>query len=130
MSHEGLQWTIAYGSNLDPIQLKRRIGDVARTVVGHLPGYRLVFDKVSQWAPEETYANIVPDPASSCPAVAFLFDPRQVGVMDTYEGAPTHYVREEIDFVPAEQGEEPRRAQAWIATPAWRYSSDSSCKVS
>ena len=80
-------WVVAYGSNLSRNRLEQRVGPVARGQAFRLADYVLCFNK------EGARANLIREPGSSAPVVAWLLDRKQLGCLDVFEGTPEHYLR-------------------------------------
>lgn len=85
----------AYGSNMDPQQMGERAPSARVVGVGRLDGYRLVFNVYSTgW--EGGAANLEPDPDAHVWGVVWEVSEEELERLDTYEGHPTFYRREEV----------------------------------
>jgi len=98
------QWYIAYGSNMNPERLSRRIGKRVAQVTGYLDGFELVFNKLG--GNGTTYANICHrDHSNRTPFVAYKVTLEELEILDGFEGEPNDYVRVGIPFRQPEIGE-------------------------
>ncbi len=88
----------AYGSNMNTARVAERglaTGRVQRAV---LPGYALVFDKVSRAHPECAHANIVYAPGEVVEGLIYqLARTQEILKMDRFENAPVNYGREVVE---------------------------------
>jgi gamma-glutamylcyclotransferase len=90
----------AYGSNMDPARITKRIGRLPATQPGSLDGYELRFNKRSKAEPPRGYANIVPWGGSVVHGVMYDVDADELLVIDRWEGVPGgHYVRQQLSIV-------------------------------
>lgn len=75
----------AYGSNLDPTQVKGRVGPWMSSVRAHLEGYRLIFNvKSDRW--DGFTANIRRSDKSKVYGVVYFLRQEQLEAMSCYEG--------------------------------------------
>ncbi|MCX8182535.1 MAG: gamma-glutamylcyclotransferase [Candidatus Methanomethyliaceae archaeon] len=86
----------AYGSNMDPERMEKRIGEFYSIEGAILRGYRLAFNKKAQGKPGEGYANIVRDDSRAVEGVLYEIDEEKLKKLDKFEGVPYHYRRCEI----------------------------------
>ena len=100
----------AYGSNMDPTQLRERVGEVGRGVTGILNRYELRFNKRSVHD-EYGRANLIVDPRATTEGVLFELTDEQFTQMDRKEGSG--YQRHDIAV---QVGGNTRKAQTYFAT--------------
>jgi len=82
----------AYGSNLDPDQMKRRCPESKFKIAGFLQGYRLDFTWYSPgWV--GGIADIVLDPQEEVWGVVYELTIKDLELLDAYEGYPEIYTR-------------------------------------
>lgn len=110
---EGRQWVAAYGSNLDPKRMRKRVGEVPEAKVGFIENFKLVFNKKS--SDSSTRANIRFSPGARTPAVVYLLDSEQILKLDACEGEPDHYLR--VAMVFGSEVEKGSLVQGYIANP-------------
>jgi hypothetical protein len=83
-------WYFAYGSNMDPARLKARCTDkgapVLERVAGHLPGWRLAFNKQRLRRPGEGAANVMEDPAGLVEGTLNRMPATGLDLLDADEG--------------------------------------------
>jgi gamma-glutamylcyclotransferase (GGCT)/AIG2-like uncharacterized protein YtfP len=106
-------WYFAYGSNMQTATFSGRRGIAFRRAVpGRLTGWRLVLDKPPLLPLNESYANIVPDPAAEVFGVLYEVAREDVEHIELTEGVPIgNYRRAEVVVAPlASPGDEPQRA--------------------
>lgn len=85
----------AYGSNLDPVRMRRRCPGAIECDVVRVPGRRLGFAGLSgMWG--GAVATLVPHSAAEVEGVLWSLTARDLDRLDKFEGVPTAYVREEI----------------------------------
>ncbi|MCE9664333.1 gamma-glutamylcyclotransferase [Halomonas sp. M5N1S17] len=105
-----MPYYFAYGSNMNTARVEARIGATRRALSGVLHEYTLRFDKASRVA-GIAHANIVPAIGGRVEGALFeLAEPRQIELMDPYEGYPHEYERHRLPVV-TEEG----------AIPSWVY---------
>jgi len=108
----------AYGSNMDPVRMKERIGQIPEAKAARLPGYVLRFNKRSQKHPTVGFANVVPDPASAVHGILYDIEEDELAAIDRHEGATRgHYSRESIEVLLADGCK--LEAIAYIACSEW-----------
>lgn len=102
---------IAYGSNLNPERLKRRVGDVEVGPKGYLDGFRLVFNKTNEDG--SGCANLQSASGHQVPFVAYRLPEGldQLHLLDIHEGVPHCYRR--IVF-PFPLGQDHRQALGYL----------------
>jgi len=102
----------AYGSNMDPKQMKDRINeDFFSRKRGVLEGCRLVFNIYSQ-VRECGVANIVKDGSGMVEGVLYEITENGLKKLDDYEGHPDQYVRKVLKV---ECEGKKYRAQVYVA---------------
>ena len=108
----------AYGSNMDPVRMKERIGQIPEAKAARLPGYVLRFNKRSQKHPTVGFANVVPDPGSTVHGILYDIAENELAAIDRHEGATRgHYSRESIEVLLADGCK--LEAIAYIACSEW-----------
>ncbi len=85
----------AYGSNMNPDHMARWVPEARAMGPGRLDGYRLAFTIYSSgW--QGGAANLEPDPSGHVWGVLWTMSEEGMLSLDTYEGHPTFYRREEL----------------------------------
>ncbi|MEO4049269.1 gamma-glutamylcyclotransferase family protein [Pseudomonas sp. CAU 1711] len=113
-----MTYYFAYGSNMNPARMQARGLRVVEALAGHLPGYRLCFDKRAHDHPGRAYANIRHSHAGRVEGVLYrLADEAEMLKLDHFEGTPVFYSRERM---PIETARGALSAWLYIANPAWR----------
>jgi gamma-glutamylcyclotransferase (GGCT)/AIG2-like uncharacterized protein YtfP len=85
----------AYGSNMDARQMEQRIPGAKLIGPGRLDGFRLVFNVYSRsW--QAGAANLELDPDARVYGVLWELPEERIEELDTFEGHPTFYRREEV----------------------------------
>ncbi|MEN2975432.1 MAG: gamma-glutamylcyclotransferase family protein [Candidatus Caldarchaeales archaeon] len=92
-------WYFAYGSNMDPDQMKIRGVSFSKRLHAVLKGFRLEFNKLSFRNPREGYANIVPDREGVVEGILYEVEDEDLSKLDRYEGYPFHYNRVKVDVM-------------------------------
>jgi len=100
----------AYGSNMDPERMKKRIGYLPPRQKALLKGWKLVFNKVATRNPREGYANITKDEKETVEGILYEIEEQDLKKLDNYEGHPYHYDRKEME-VELEDG---TKVKAWV----------------
>ena len=115
----GGNWYFAYGSNMNPARMQARGLMVLEALAGHLPNYRLCFNKrAADRAPGRAYANIQHARDALVEGVLYrLADADEIAKLDHFEGTPVYYSRECLPIVTA-QGVQ--AAWVYVANPAFR----------
>jgi len=109
------QWYVAYGSNMSLERLHERIGETHEIRTGHMEGYKLMFNKISDRG--GTYANIAyAGSGYRCPFAAYAVSTEQLYQLDRYEGEPSHYIRIGLPFSDL-TGESSHIGHVYIANP-------------
>jgi gamma-glutamylcyclotransferase (GGCT)/AIG2-like uncharacterized protein YtfP len=91
----------AYGSNMDPRLMAQTAPDARPLGHGRLEGYRLDFSLYSErW--EGGAANVEPDPDGHVWGVVWDVSDSDLEALDTYEGHPTFYRREDVSVETSE----------------------------
>lgn len=101
----------AYGANLHPGWLQRRIPDARLLGAGALPGYRLEFRKRGRDGAARSDASPSSDPAARLPGALYSVSAPDLGRL----GAASAGYRKMDVVVESEQG--PVAALAWVAEP-------------
>lgn len=108
----------AYGSNMNPARVAERKLNVLQIEAGTLPGFQLVFDKVSSHHQGEAHANIIFARDRSVEGVLYqLASPDEILKMDVFEATPVNYGREAVQVV---CGDTRYWAWTYFANPAVR----------
>jgi gamma-glutamylcyclotransferase len=85
----------AYGSNMDPAQMDSRAPGATVVGPGRLDGFRLEFSIYSSgW--DGGVANLEPDEKAHVWGVLWDVSDDDLRALDTYEGHPTFYRREDV----------------------------------
>lgn len=85
---------IAYGSNMDKVQMAFRCPDAKLIGTGMIPGYQLLF----KGSGSGSYATIEPKKGCVVPAYIWLISDADEKRLDRYEGFPTFYYKKDIMF--------------------------------
>lgn len=87
---------LAYGSNLNQVQMKRRCKDAELIGTTMLSGYKLIF----LGGIANAVASIVPEESSSVPIALYSVSKDDIKSLDIYEGFPRLYDRRilQVDF--------------------------------
>ncbi len=75
---------LAYGSNLHPLRLEKRLGPIARVGNAKLTGWKLHFHK--RGADGSGKGNLIQTPAAMAWGVVFQLEPGQKSILDEFEG--------------------------------------------
>ena len=86
----------AYGSNLHPVRLRKRVSSAKRLGSTHLDGYALRFNKVS-WKDGSAKCNIVPSDERIYLAVFEILETERV-ILDSFEGLGSGYRNVEMEI--------------------------------
>lgn len=93
MSRE-VHYYFAYGSNMNPLRVKKRNMAFHSAEAGHLAHYRMKFNKRSVKYPGAASANVVAESGALTEGVVYrLSHPEQIEMMDPFEGYPVRYDR-------------------------------------
>ena len=84
---------IAYGSNMNVVQMQWRCPDAEVVGTGMLEGWKLTFRGNGRCG----VANIEPEEGSSVPVVIWKISPRDERNLDRYEGWPHLYIKDYVD---------------------------------
>jgi len=91
-------WYFAYGSNLDPNQMKKRVGSFQEARKARLPGFKLVFRGYSKkW--NGAVADIEPSEESIVYGVVYKITEQQLRKLDGFEGYPRVYQRRPVEVI-------------------------------
>lgn len=86
---------VAYGSNLNLIQMGQRCPTAAVYGIGRITDYRLTFKALGAYA----YATIEPCQGEYVPVAVWKIGVADESSLDRYEGYPTHYKKEMVEVV-------------------------------
>ena len=86
---------VAYGSNLNVLQMNRRCPEAKVYGVGKILNYRLAFKTMGAYA----YATIEPCVGEYVPVALWCISGRDEANLDRYEGYPIHYVKNTVEVV-------------------------------
>lgn len=81
----------AYGSNMNPARMTRRVGEFTILGRGVLIDYQLVFNKIARDKIGVGYANVMTSSGDLVEGVIYQFD--EIRKLDKPEGYPIHYDR-------------------------------------
>lgn len=81
----------AYGSNMDPLWLRKRGVFIYGMRPAILWGWRLAFNKQAVDNPSEGFANIIPDELSRVEGIMYEVEEDDLRKLDVFEGYPVHY---------------------------------------
>ena len=84
---------IAYGSNMDLVQMNYRCPESKFVDKVNIPGYRLMF----KHSKSGSYATIEPEINYNVPAILFEISENDEARLDRYEGFPIFYHKETIE---------------------------------
>ena len=96
----------AYGSNMDPDQMRERGINFSKREHAILEGWRLKFNKVASRNPKEGYANIEKNGDSSVEGILYTIQDLDIEKLDRYEGYPHHYEKLRVRVKLDDGGEE------------------------
>ncbi len=105
----------AYGSNMDPKQMRERRVEFTNREWACLKGWRLEFNKQASSDPGVGYANIVKDEDGVVEGILYEIAEEGLRRLDCKEGYPSHYRRMQVGVV-LKSGEEVE-AVAYVAQP-------------
>ncbi len=86
----------AYGSNMDPKQMKKRRVNFLKREYAILEKWRLEFNKVSSQNNNKGYANILKDEEGFVEGILYEIQDSDIEKLDEYEGYPNHYERKKL----------------------------------
>jgi hypothetical protein len=90
----------AYGSNMDPLHMSKRVPGAEVIGPGRLEGFRLAFNVYStEW--EGGAANLELDEDAHVWGVLWEVPDEQLAGLDAYQGHPTFFRREDVSAVGA-----------------------------
>lgn len=89
------QYYVAYGSNLNKEQMKRRCPGAGLVGIGQIRDYELQF----RGYPQGAFATIIPKKGASVPVGVWKIDRANERSLDLYEGVPNHYFKQSIPVV-------------------------------
>lgn len=106
----------AYGSNRNPVRFRTDRGICfSQRYWAKLHDYRLVFNKRSSDG-KSSYANIQASEGDFVEGILYQLPLASIQKLDTYEGAPNHYLREQMVV---EMSGKKVLAEVYIAHPDW-----------
>ena len=92
------RYYVAYGSNLDTAQMKRRCPSACLVATLDLTGYRLAFAGHSRlWG--GGVATVVRDAKGSIPALLYKLDREDELRLDAFEGCPRAYAKRTVQVL-------------------------------
>ena len=86
----------AYGLNVDPDRMRKRKINFSKREHAILEGRRLKFNKVASENPNMGYANIEKSNENVVEGILYTINDTDIDYLDTYEGYPKHYIRENV----------------------------------
>lgn len=89
----------AYGSNLHPIRLTERVGEVEVVSTASLPSYELRFDKEGSDGSGKCTIRAVDDQAAEVIGAVYRLTTDQLSRLDEFEGVGAGYRRVSIEVV-------------------------------
>ena len=113
----GRQYILAYGSNLLPKRLRKRVGNWKESLEkkGLIKGFRMLYNKLGNDGSGK--ANLCFDADyNGCPAVAYPLNTNQIKKLDECEGVPGHYLRMTVPFIESDS-DRAEYLQAYVAHP-------------
>lgn len=111
MSTEKRRLYLAYGSNLNVPQMRRRCPNATIVGTATIPDYQLLFKGSKTGA----YLTIEKKPGSSVPVGVWSVTARDEMELDVYEGFPSFYYKAEMTVeVKPEKGGETRQREAFV----------------
>ena len=118
-----INWYFAYGSNMNPERMRARGLAFAEAESGHLHRFGLYFNKRASGKDGVGYANIGHCGNARVEGVLYqLVDPREISIMDGFEGCPVRYSRE-VMRIHRPRFEDEVDAWVYVANPAFIESS-------
>ena len=106
----------AYGSNMNPERMEKRVLNFTKGSSAKLKGYRLKFNKRADRNPLEGYANIVTSVGSIVEGILYEISKDDFCKIDKNEGVPIHYERKKITVQVINNKE--IEAETYIANPS------------
>ena len=111
MSTEKRKLYLAYGSNLNVFQMRRRCPGAKMVGTATIPDYQLLFKGSGSGA----YLTIEPKPGSSVPVGVWSVTASDEDALDVYEGFPDFYYKKEMTVeVKAEKSGKSREREAFV----------------
>lgn len=92
MNHMKKNYYIAYGSNMDFAQMRRRCPDAELVGAGIVKGYELLF----KGSGSGNYATIEKKTRAKVPVLVWRISPSDENALDRYEGFPTFYYKMQL----------------------------------
>lgn len=106
----------AYGSNRNPVRLRTERGICfTQRCWAKLQDYRLVFNKRSSDG-RSSYANIKASKGDFVEGILYEIPLSSIQKLDSFEGAPKHYLREQLMV---KMNEKKVLAEVYLAHPDW-----------
>ncbi len=81
----------AYGSNMDEMKMKKRVGHYKIFGKGILDKYALLFNKPARDGNGEGFANVIPAKDSKVEGIIYEISEEGIKKLDLAEGVPSHY---------------------------------------
>ena len=111
MSTEKRKLYLAYGSNLNVFQMRRRCPGAKMVGAATIPDYQLLFKGSGSGA----YLTIEPKPGSSVPVGVWSVTASDEDALDVYEGFPDFYYKKEMTVeVKEEKSGETRERETFV----------------
>ena len=92
MNYMKKNYYIAYGSNMDFAQMRRRCPDAELVGAGIVKGYELLF----KGSGSGSYATIEKKARTKVPVLVWRISPSDENALDRYEGFPTFYYKTQL----------------------------------
>ena len=106
----------AFGSNMYPKQMKKRIGTIPYAKRAHLPGYQFLFNKLGSDGTGK--GNIVKNDKNVVWGVIFRCNQEAMNKIDDFEGVKhNHYRRKNVDVFTDDEKE--FQAITYVANDEW-----------
>jgi gamma-glutamylcyclotransferase (GGCT)/AIG2-like uncharacterized protein YtfP len=105
----------AYGANMDEDVMKQRGAAFRKKLPGVLPGWRIVFNVISDLSRGTGYANIVPEGGSRAEGIIYDTSAKAISTLDVFEDYPHDYVKRSVVVI-GRDGKE-YRCIAYVANP-------------
>ena len=114
---DAVNFYFAYGSNMNGARVEKRQMGFQDILAGQLAGFRLAFNKRSLKYPGAGSANVMAAVGKKTEGVMYrLTEPRQIEMMDPFEGYPKHYDRQVLSIETQSGG---LWAWVYIANPTY-----------
>ncbi len=90
------RYYLAYGSNLHPVRLARRLPSARLVGTAPLPGYRLAFHKRGMDGSAKCDLALSDEPGSVAYGAVFAIARDEIGRLDQFEGLGAGYFKEQV----------------------------------